>query len=59
MPSALRRTQSSFKAVVEEIVPRIVMVDREMCEVEIEVRRMRKKLLQAEKRAAKAAATEG
>lgn len=59
MPSALRRTQSSFKAVVEDIVPRIVTVDREMCEVEIEVRRMRKKLLQADKRAAKAAATEG
>lgn len=59
VPSALRRTQGSFKAVVEEIVPRIVTVDREMCEVEIEVRRMRKKLLQAEKRAAKAAATEG
>ena len=59
VPSALRRTQSSFKAVVEEIVPLIVTVDREMNEVEIEVRRMRKKLLQAEKRAAKAVATEG
>lgn len=59
MPSALRRTQSSFKAIVEEIVPRIVTVDREMRQLEIEVRRMRKKLLQAEKRAAKAAAIEG
>lgn len=59
VPSALRRTQSSFKAVVEEIVPRIVTVDRAMNEVEIEVRRMRKKLPQAEKREAKAGATEG
>ncbi|MCJ1344037.1 hypothetical protein MMC31_002237 [Peltigera leucophlebia] len=58
VPSALRRTQTSFKAVVEEIVPRIVTVDREMRQLEIEVRRTRKKLLQAEKGAAKAAATE-
>lgn len=58
VPSALRRTQSSFKAVVEEIVPRIATMDREMRQVEIEVRRVRKKMLQAEKRAAKAATAE-
>lgn len=59
VPSALRRTQTSFKAVVEELVPRIVTVDREMRQLEIEVRRMRKKLLQAEKGAAKATVAEG
>lgn len=59
VPSALRRTQSSFKTVAEEIVPRIATVDREMRQVEIEVRRVRKKMLQTEKRAAKAATAEG
>lgn len=58
VPSALRRTQSSFKTVAEEIVPRIATMDREMRQVEIEVRRVRKKMLQAEKRAAKAATAE-
>lgn len=58
VPSALRRTQSSFQTVAEEIVPRIATVDREMRQVEIEVRRVRKKMLQAEKRAAKAATAE-
>lgn len=59
VPSALRRTQSSFKTAAEEIVPRIATVEREMRQVEIEVRRVRKKMLQAEKRAAKATTTEG
>lgn len=59
VPSALRRTQSSFKTAAEEIVPRIATVDREMRQVEIEVRRVRKKMLQAEKRAAKATTAEG
>lgn len=59
VPSALRHTQSSFKTVASEIVPRIATVDREMRQVEIEVRRMRRQILQAEKRAAKAATAEG
>lgn len=59
VPSALRRTQSSFKTAAEEIVPRIATVEREMRQVEIEVRRLRKKMMQAEKRAAKATTTEG
>lgn len=59
VPSALRRTQSSFKTVAEEIVPRIATLDREMRQVEIEVRRVRKKMLQAEKKAAKEATAEG
>lgn len=59
VPSALRRTQSSFKIVAEEIVPQIAMIDRKMRQVEIEVRRVRKKMLQADKRAAKAATAEG
>lgn len=59
VPSALRRTQSSFKTVAEEIVPRIATVDREMRQVETEVRRVRKKMLQAKKRAAKAVTAEG
>lgn len=59
VPSALRRTQSSFKIVAEEIVPQIATIDREMRQVEIEVRRVRMKMLQADKRAAKAATAEG
>lgn len=59
VPSALRRTQSSFKTVAEEIVPRMATMDREMRQVEIEVRKVRKKMLQAEKRAAKTATAEG
>lgn len=43
-PPALRASQQSFKVAVSESIPRLASVMAEMKEVEIEVRRARKKL---------------
>ncbi|PSR83613.1 hypothetical protein BD289DRAFT_369729 [Coniella lustricola] len=52
-PFALRQTQTSAVEVVERIVPRLVTVDAAMREVEIEVRRARKRRAKKEASAAK------
>lgn len=48
-PQALRSAQSSSVKAVQDIIPRLVSVNAEMAEVEIEVRRARKKRARAEK----------
>ncbi|KAF3770499.1 hypothetical protein M406DRAFT_245834, partial [Cryphonectria parasitica EP155] len=47
-PPALRQAQSCAVDTVEHIIPRLVTVDRAMREVEIEVRRARKRRAKAE-----------
>lgn len=44
VPPALRSSQASFKSAVIEAMPALVNVNTEMKEVEIEIRRTRKKL---------------
>lgn len=48
-PQALRNAQASSVKAVQDIIPRLVSVNSEMVEVEIEVRRARKKRAKAEK----------
>lgn len=48
-PQALRSAQASSVKAVQDIIPRLVSVNAEMMEVEIEVRRARKKRAKAEK----------
>lgn len=52
-PLALRQTQASAIDTVERVIPRLVTVDAEMRQVEIEVRRARKRRAKAEAVAAK------
>ena len=47
VPPALRASQSSFKSAVIDIVPALASITNEMKEVEIEVRRARKRLRKA------------
>lgn len=47
-PQALKMAQADAIKMVEEIVPELVKVDREMLALEIEVRRRRKWLVKAE-----------
>lgn len=44
VPPTLRSSQQSFKGVVREIIPALANAANEMKEIEIEVRRTRKKL---------------
>lgn len=44
VPPALRSSQASFRAAVGDGIPALVNVDNEMKEVEIEIRRTRKRL---------------
>ena len=44
---ALRTSQSKFKDVVKDLVPAIASISKEMKEVEIEVRRARKRMKKA------------
>lgn len=44
IPPALRASQSHFKNATMEIIPALVSLEKELTEVEIEVRRTRKKL---------------
>ena len=44
IPPSLRSSQTSFKAATLDVVPALVNVNIEMKEVEIEIRRMRKRL---------------
>lgn len=44
VPSTLRASQSSFKKAVTERVPFLVNVSSEMKELEVEIRRTRKKI---------------
>ncbi|KAJ4392181.1 hypothetical protein N0V93_005806 [Gnomoniopsis smithogilvyi] len=52
-PLALRQTQASAIDTVERVIPRLVAVDKAMRQLEIEVRRARKKRAKAEVAAAK------
>ncbi len=47
VPPALRASQSSFKSAVIDIIPALASTTNEMKEVEIEVRRARKRLKKA------------
>ena len=47
VPPALRTSQSSFKDAVANLVPALASISKEMKEVEIEVRRARKRLRKA------------
>lgn len=47
VPPALRASQSSFKSAVIDIIPALASTTNEMKEVEIEVRRARKRLRKA------------
>lgn len=44
VPSTLRASQSSFKKAVAEKVPSLVNISSEMKELEVEIRRTRKKI---------------
>ena len=44
---ALKTSQSNFKDVVSDLVPALASVSKEMREVEIEVRRVRKRMKKA------------
>jgi hypothetical protein len=52
-PSTLRQAQTQSVQAVEDIIPRLVSINIQMTEVEIEVRRARKKRTKAETAAAK------
>ena len=47
VPSALRTAQSRFKYVVADLVPALASISKDMREVEIEVRRARKRMKKA------------
>jgi coiled-coil domain-containing protein 115 len=47
VPPALRKAQGSFKSALEEIVPAMATVTVQMRQIEIEVRRTRKRILKA------------
>ena len=44
VPPALRASQSNFKAAVMDCIPKLATISNEMKEVEIEIRRTRKRL---------------
>ena len=48
VPPALRASQSSFKSAIIDIIPALASTTKEMKEVEIEVRRARKRLKKAD-----------
>ncbi len=47
VPPALRTSQSNFKDAVANLVPALASISKEMREVEIEVRRARKRMRKA------------
>ena len=47
VPPALRTSQSNFKNAVADLVPALASTSKEMGEVEIEVRRARKRITKA------------
>lgn len=47
VPPALRTTQRNFKDAVANLVPALASISKEMREVEIEVRRARKRIQKA------------
>lgn len=47
VPPTLRASQSSFKDAVADLIPALASVSKEMTEVELEVRRARKRLRKA------------
>ena len=47
VPPALRISQSNFKDAVADVIPALASISKEMREVEIEVRRVRKRLRKA------------
>ena len=47
VPPTLRASQSNFKDAVADLIPALASVSKEMTEVELEVRRARKRLRKA------------
>lgn len=47
VPPTLRASQSSFKDAAADLIPALASVSKEMTEVELEVRRARKRLRKA------------
>ncbi|KAG9253938.1 uncharacterized protein F5Z01DRAFT_137537 [Emericellopsis atlantica] len=57
-PASLRTAQSASIEAVQEVIPRLVTVDVKMQQLEIEIRRARKKRAKAEEKKSKVEATE-
>ena len=47
VPPALRTSQSNFKDAVADLIPALASISKEMSEVEIEIRRARKRIRKA------------